>query len=178
MRRYTSRTEDSTYELNLAPMLDIIVSIVPMLLLSVAFVQVAVVETPIPQPVQKVIEANKDKNDVQISLVVSKQTGFKISVSNKGQQSEKTVPLKGKDLDLAGLHKEVFSIKQQFPEVFRLEMHPDETVELSEIVSVMDQVRTIAKDEAKVFFTDIETGKKVETNLLFPDVVFGNVTGG
>ncbi len=177
-RRFYTRTEDSTFELNLAPMLDIIVSIVPMLLLSIAFIKVAVIETPIPQPVQKAIEADKNNKEVQISLAVSKEAGFKISINNKGQQSDRSVPLKGKDFDLAGLHKEMLNLKQEHPEVFRMELHPDESVELADIVTVMDQIRTTAMGEAKVWFTDVESGKKIETNLLFPDVVFGNVAGG
>ena len=62
MRAFKSRTEDATFELNLAPLLDIIVSIVPMLLLSVVFVQITMVETPIPQAVQRTM-ANQDKKD-------------------------------------------------------------------------------------------------------------------
>ena len=34
------RDTDGTFELNLAPFLDIIVSVVPMLLLSIAFIQI------------------------------------------------------------------------------------------------------------------------------------------
>ena len=47
------RSSDSTFELNLAPFLDIIVSIIPMLLLSVAFVQIKMIEAPTPQVVSE-----------------------------------------------------------------------------------------------------------------------------
>lgn len=178
MRSFKSRVEDSTFELNLAPMLDIIVSIVPMLLLSVAFVHITVVETPIPQAVEKAIaQNNKNKDAVQVALSVSRKSGFRFTVNDKGHTKETVVGMKGDKFDLEGLHKETLALKQTYPDVFRLELNPEENVPLDEIVSVMDRVRTTATGEAKVVFKD-ETGKAIETNLLFPDVVFGNVAGG
>jgi biopolymer transport protein ExbD len=179
MRSFKSRVDDSTFELNLAPMLDIIVSIVPMLLLSVAFIHVTVIDTPIPQAVEKAIAAANEKNKdmVQVTLHVSKQEGFRFVVNDKGQMKETVVALKDTKLDLDALHKETLSLKRTYPDVFRLELNPAESVALEEIVAVMDQVRQAAHNEPKISFND-ETGKPIETNLLFPDIVFGNVAGG
>jgi biopolymer transport protein ExbD len=174
------RIEDSTFDLNLAPMLDIIVSIVPMLLMSLAFVHVTVIDTPVPQTVEKAIAAANEKNKdvVQIALHVSKKTGFRYSVTDHGQTTEHVVALAGTDLDLKGLQKETMDLKKKYPDVFRLELNPEESVDLNEIVGVMDQVRTIGAQDAKVVFKDVESGKSIETNLVFPDIVFGNVAGG
>ncbi len=178
-RKFQERVEDSTFELNLAPMLDIIVSIVPMLLMSIAFVHITVVDTPVPQAVEKAMAAANDKKDqVQILLAVSKETGFRFTVSEKGETKDFTVPLTGKDLDLVALHKQSLELKKKYPDVFKVELNPDEKVPLDQIVATMDQLRTIASGESKVVFTDVDTGKPIETNLVFPDVVFGNVTGG
>jgi len=180
MRRgFSSRVEDSTFELNLAPMLDIIVSIVPMLLMSLAFVHVSMIETPVPQAVEKAIAAQNDKKDqVSVTLHVSKQSGFRFAVVDKGATKETVVAMKGDKLDLEGLHKETLTLKQSYPDVFRIELNPSEDVALDDIVKVMDEVRNVAKGEAKVTFKDVDTGKPVETNLMFPDIVFGNVAGG
>ena len=179
MGRFRQRLDDSTFELNLAPMLDIIVSIVPMLLLSVAFVHVKVIDTPVPQAVEKAIAAANDKKDqTQILLHVSKETGFRFVINHQGQTKEINVGLKDAKLDLAGLHKETLTLKASYPDVFRLELNPDEAVPLEEIVAVLDSVRTIEKGEPKTTFKDVDSGQSVETNLLFPDVVFGNVAGG
>lgn len=178
-KHFKARVEDSTFELNLAPMLDIIVSIVPMLLLSVAFVHITVIDTPVPQAVEKAIAAANEKNKdvVQVQLAVSKTSGLRFVVNDKGQTKETVVPMKGDKFDLDGLHKETLALKANYPDVFRLELNPEENVPLDEIVSVMDRVRTAATGEPKVVFKD-EAGKPIETNLLFPDVVFGNVAGG
>jgi len=178
MRKFRHREVDATFELNLAPMLDIIVSIVPMLLLSVVFVRIAVVETPVPQAVQKAIEQSENKNDVQIQLSLSKTYGFKIQVMSKGKTQDISIAMKGEEFDLQGLHEKMISLKQQYPDVFKMELHPSEEVPLDKIVAVMDKVRTRTKTDPVLYFTDTESGKKVETELIFPDVVFGNVAGG
>lgn len=179
-RGFKTRVEDSTYELNLAPMLDIIVSIVPMLLLSVAFVRITVIETPVPQVVEKAIAAasEKNKDTVQVVLNVSKKTGFVYKVSANGENKELPIALKGTDFDLEALRVETMNLKKAHPDVFRLELNPESEVSLADIVAVMDTVRTTRKDEPKIVFQDVETGKPIETNLVFPDVVFGNVAGG
>src|SRR3712207_4981564 len=130
-KNFKQRIDDSTFELNLAPMLDIIVSIVPMLLLSVAFVHVTVIDTPVPQAVEKAMAAQNEKKDaVQILLHVSKQSGFRFTVNDKGQTKETVVAMKGDKLDLDGLHKETLNLKASYPDVFRLELNPDEAVPL------------------------------------------------
>lgn len=178
MRSFRSRVEDSSFDLNLAPMLDIIVSIIPMLLMSVVFVQVVVIDTPIPQAVEKAMAAQEQKNEVQIQLAVSKASGIRITVMDKGASKEQTIALKEQALDLPELRKKIFELKQQYPNHFRVELNPDETLQLNEIVQVMDHVRTKGKEDPKIKFTDVDTGKLIETDLMFPDVVFGNVAGG
>ena len=179
MKIFTRRSEDSTFELNLAPMLDIIVSIVPMLLLSVAFVHVTVIDTPVPQAVERAIAAanEKNKDQVQVSVRLSSKEGLRFVINDKGKTRESVVAMKENKLDLVAIHKEALSIKQAYPDVFRLELNPDEGVPLEDIVAVLDNVRTTNSGEPKVVFKD-ETGKPIETNLIFPDVVFGNVAGG
>ena len=122
-------------------MLDIIVSIVPMLLLSVAFVHVTMIETPVPQAVEKAIAAatEKNKDTVQVLLSVSKKDGFHFTVKDRDQTKETVVALKGDKFDLDGLHKETLSLKASYPDVFRLELNPEENVPLEEIRSCHGQ---------------------------------------
>ena len=136
-KRFSDRVEDSTFELNLAPMLDIIVSIVPMLLMSVAFIHLTVIETPIPQAVEKAIAAAQDKKDqAQILLRVSKSQGFHFTVTDKGETKEFQVAMKGTEFDLDGLHTKTLELKKLYPDVFRLELNPEENVPLNDIVAV------------------------------------------
>jgi len=174
-----ARMDDATFDLNLAPMLDIIVSIIPMLLLSVVFVEITVIETPVPQAVERAMAAaDENKNEVQISLGVSKNEGFKLTVLEDGKSNETTIGLQGTEFDYKGLHKQLVDVKLKHPNIFRLELNPEEGVKLQVITKVMDSVRKKSKTDPQIFFTDKETGKQVETDLMFPDIVFGNVAGG
>jgi biopolymer transport protein ExbD len=187
MRAQKTREEDATFELNLAPMLDIIVSIIPMLLLSVVFVQITVIETPIPQAVEQAVAAANEKNKdlVQVRMSVANDRTVMITILDRGATKEFQVAGIGSGAeakaDLDGLYKQVMAIKKQYPDVFRLELNPSDTVPLVDIVGVMDSVRTTRVENGKpvkLSFTDVTTGKPIETNLLFPDIVFGNVAGG
>lgn len=171
--------DDSTFDLNLAPMLDIIVSIVPMLLMSLAFVQVTMIETPVPQAVEKAMQEADKRDDLpKISLAVSSVSGFTVEVEHKGKTDSRKIALKGSGLDFDGLHAAMVELKLKHPDAFRLELLPDEGTPLESIVLTMDRVRNRAKTDPPLFFNDVASGKQVETDLIFPDVVFGDVTGG
>ena len=180
MRALKSRIDDSTFELNLAPMLDIIVSIIPMLLLSVVFTRITVIDTPVPQAVEQAVAAANEKNKdlIQVRMAVAKNRSVQITIVDRGQSKDYEVAALNSKADLDGLYKQVLAIKKDYPDVFRLELNPEESVPLEEIVAVMDSVRTTKSSDKKVVFTDSTTGKPVETNLLLPDIIFGNVAGG
>ena len=180
MRGMKSRIEDATFELNLAPMLDIIVAIIPMLLLSVVFVRITIIDTPVPQAVeQAVAQANeKNKDLIQVRMSLAADRSVLITIVDRGNTKEYPVNPIAAKADLDGLHKQVLSIKKEYPDVFRVELNPAESIPLEEIVAVMDSVRTTRAEEAKVTFNDTVSGKSLETNLLLPDIIFGNVAGG
>jgi biopolymer transport protein ExbD len=176
MRLAKTRTGDSTFDLNLAPILDIIVSIVPMLLLSVAFVQVKMIETPVPQVVAEAMKRADDSNKTTVTLDVSNKAGFTFEVVQNGHSKKFYVPKKNNSWDYDGLQAKAFEIKKAFPQVFQLELAPDSDVNLNDLVVVMDKVR---KDSAerKIAFVDPKDHQKIETDFLFPNVIFSNVVG-
>lgn len=175
MRYGLSRATDSTFDINLAPILDIIVSVVPMLLLSVAFIQVKMIETPVPQVVAEAIQRADEKNETKINLKVMK-SGFTFEVVKDGRAMPVSVPNKDGKWDLEALQAAAFQVKEQNTGVFRLDVAPDADVNLRDIVNVMDRVRKVPA-ERKIAFVDPQTNQKVETDLMFPNVLFANVIG-
>jgi biopolymer transport protein ExbD len=171
---------DASFELNLAPMLDIIVSIIPMLLLSVAFIEISTIDTPLPQVVQNAIAASdvKGENTVKISLAVSSSSGFRFMVSSSGRMIEVPVALKDGRLDFENLNHQAIVLKQKFPEVFRVDLQPERNIPLESLVATMDTLRKKANSSEKIFIVDPQTGQSVETDLIFPEIIFGNVMGG
>src|SRR3954464_1400564 len=110
MSRYLKRSSDATYDLNLAPILDIIVSIVPLLLLSIAFVQVKMIDTSVPQVVAEAAERANDKSETTVSLKVSKGKGFVFEVTKDGKTNPVTVGNKDGKWDLEALNAAAFGI--------------------------------------------------------------------
>lgn len=176
-RSFRSRVDDSTFDLNLAPMLDIIVSIVPMLLLSVVFVEIMMIETPLPQPVSELVEKQREEKTVTFNLIISKKEGYRFVIDDKGKKVEFAVPLKGKDLDGDALNARAYEIKKLYPQYFRLELKPDPDVKLNEIVKTMDELRKIRRSQAKLTFVDPKTQKNLATDLMFPEVTFADIVG-
>ncbi len=177
MRGARSRSTDATFDLNLAPILDIIVAIIPLLLLSVAFVQVKMIDTSVPQVVAEAA-AKPDDNKVQttVSLKVSRSTGFQFDVVREGKSTPTRVPNKDSKWDIDALHAAAFSIKEKNPEVFRVDLEPENDVDLNDLVKIMDTLRRSPASQ-KVAYVDPASGQKVETELMFPNVLFGNVIG-
>src|SRR6185312_14688063 len=104
MRYMKSRTTDATFDLNLAPILDIIVSIVPLLLLSVAFVQVKMIDTSVPQVVAEAAHRADEKTQTTVMLKVSKQKGFTFEVTKDGKKNPVDVPMKNGKWDMDALN--------------------------------------------------------------------------
>lgn len=173
------RSSDAAFDLNLAPFLDIIVSIIPLLLLSAVFVEIKMVESPIPQLVAEAIDNANKKNEkeISISLKVSRKNGYEFVVTDKGKQNKTRVVLKNGQFDYDGLLEATRKIKVVYPDVFNLQIHPDKEVSFDEIIKTMDQIRRETVAGRKIAFTDPKSGKKIETDLMFPNVTFGNVVG-
>ena len=177
MRAMKSRSTDATFDLNLAPILDIIVSIVPLLLLSIAFVQVKMIDTSVPQVVAEAAQKANEKTETTVALKVSKNKGFTIEVTKDGKMVPTEVPNKNNAWDMEGLHAAAFAVKAASPEVFRVDLNPEADVNLNDLVVVMDKLRR-TPDAKKTSFKDPESGKSIETELMFPNVLFANVVGG
>lgn len=171
---------DSSFELDLAPMLALMVTLIPIMLLSTVFVRVTVIDTPLPQVVQKALEEDRNKKTREITVALNmEEKGFLLQLRSDGKTIQKvSLPKRGLTWDLNGLHSAVVKIKSKHPTVFRMDLNPDKSVPYADIVKVMDEVRHARKEDPKIYLLDKETNTHVETNLMFPDVVFSNVVEG
>jgi len=169
------------FELDLAPLLAVMVKLVPVLLLSSAFVQMVTIETQLPQVVQQAIEKNeKDEKATHITLEVKEKDGVKIVVKkNDGKESSEIVPKKSDGTyDYARLHERLVSIKQQNPEIFKVDLNPDGNVPYEEIVRVMDEARRSRDAKIRFPLFDKKTNKETQTDYMFPEITFANTMEG
>ncbi|MEN0057493.1 MAG: biopolymer transporter ExbD [Bdellovibrio sp.] len=170
---------NSEFELDLAPLLAVMVKLVPVLLVSSAFVQMMVIETELPQVVSEAIQ-RQDQQPIPttVALEMDAKTGIRLVLNEKGQEKAETIPMKDGHFDLDLLHEKLVAVKKLHPEVFKLEISPEGSVPYDEIVKVMDVARQ-ARD-AKITFPvfDTKQGKNVETKYMFPEIIFTNMMEG
>ncbi len=177
------RTEDfeANFELDLSPMLALMVCLIPIMLLSTVFVKVTVIDTPLPQVVQKAIENDRKKKQrsVEITVAMHKNKELQLLVTVDGKTSvKKSIKATANAWNYSDLNAELVKVKQQYPKVFQLNLNPTKEVSYDEIVKIMDEVRTVKDENIKLYVTDEDTKEKVETNIMFPDVIFANVLEG
>jgi biopolymer transport protein ExbD len=166
------------FELDLAPLLAVMVKLVPVLLLSSAFVQLMVIETELPQAVKEAIQANSADKTTTIQLFATVKDGFTIEINSNGQSEQKTVALKDGKLDLLGLHTTLIEVKKLHPDVFRLEFNPSAELSYKEIVKIMDEARA-TRDRTITFpVMDKKTNQQINTPFMYPDIHFGNMNEG
>lgn len=170
---------NSEFELDLAPLLAVMVKLVPVLLVSSAFVQLMIVETELPQVVQQAItrEENKPKPTV-VSITFDKKNGVSISTTKNGAEKVEQVNLAGKEFDYAAIHRKIQEIKKNNPEVFKIEFSPSADVEYKDVVKMMDEVRKSRSADVRFPVKDEKTGTMTSTDYMFPEVVFTNMLEG
>lgn len=170
----------SEFDLDLAPLLAVMVKLVPVLLVSSAFVQMMIIETDLPQVVQQAIEAqNNNPKSAQVAVELSKKQGLKIVITEDGKQTVETVSLNNhQELDLKIVHAKFQEVKKQHPEVFKIEINPDADVPYKEVVQIMDEARKSRNNDVRFPVKDLKTGNESTTLYMFPEVTFGNMMDG
>lgn len=171
---------ESSFELDLAPMLALMVTLIPIMLLATSFLKVTVIETPLPQAVKNAIEedSKKKKREVVLTLDINDGKQFSLNINNSGREQRISIPQVNGEFDFSGLHQKLVEVKQKHPAIFRLNLRPAEAVPYSEIVKVMDEARTIKDRSKKVRIMDKKSQKEILTDVMFPNVVFSNVVEG
>ena len=179
MARFNSlKKDDVNTDIDLAPMLALMVTLIPILLLSSVFVRVNMIETELPQVVQQAI-ANNRKNPQAlptISLYIKGTKEVRVALVQGRKREEKSLEAVSGELNEKALYTHMLSLKRRFPQVFRIEVNPGNKVDYNSIVKVLDQTRRSKKELFPI--QDKKTGEMKETSLMFPDVVFANLIGG
>ncbi len=170
------RTHYEDFELDLTPLLAIIMKLVPVLVISSSFLQLTQIETELPQVIKQQIENQKQDPDkmAQIKIQTDAKHGMSVLVAKGSDSDTFTVPADNGNLNLAMLNAKLVEIKKKNPEVFKIDLAPDDSLTYSEIVTILDGSRKSASHEEFVFI-DPKTGKEVKTDFLFPEVVFNNI---
>lgn len=171
---------NSEFELDLAPLLAVMVKLVPVLLVSSAFVQMMIIETELPQVVQEAIkEQDKNPKAAQIAVEMNKKEGIKIILTENGEQKIEVVsPDKEQKIDYQNLHSKFVELKKSHPEIFKIEFNPDSDIAYKDVVKIMDEARKVRIKDVRFPIKDQKTGKDTTTDYMFPEIVFANMMDG
>jgi biopolymer transport protein ExbD len=146
------KDDGSTFHINLAPMLDIIVSIIPMLLLSVVFVQMAAIDTPVAAG-----SGSSAATGNRLRLYIKPDQSFELKLEGVNKLSVQ-IPASQGSRDWGALQQNIKKLKTDYPQIQRLELYPSQKVPVQSVVDVMDRIQGDGEGR-------------------FPNVSFGNLTG-
>ncbi len=174
------KLEEHNTELDMAPMLAMMVALIPVLLLSTAFVKVMMIESPLPQIIAEAIAQDKANGErhVEVTLDVEGDKSLKLSLSVNQKEQKWTFKPDNGEFPIDNLREELIRIKRNHPRTFRLTLNPSTALSYKEIVKIMDSVRDSQDPAIQFSIQDQKTGETAQTTLLFPEVVFGNVAEG
>jgi biopolymer transport protein ExbD len=154
------------------------VKLVPVLLVSSAFIQVMTVETELPQAVKEAIQKQEDKPTASVQIKASMKEGIQVIVAKGGAQKVESVPMKEGAFDYPLLHQTLQKVKAANPEVFKVELAPEADVAYKDVVKMTDEARRSRDKKVTFPVYDSKENKTVMTDFMFPDVVFTNIFDG
>lgn len=168
----------SELEVDLASLLAVMMKLVPVLLLSSAFIQMMVIETDLPQVVTEAIQKQELEKKKNVLVEVTPERKVVITIENSGQKATVTVdPQEGK-VDLTKLHLAFREIKKQHPDIFKIDLAPAGDVAYNEVVKVMDEARRSRDLNVRFPIKDEKTGQDTTTEYMFPEIIFVNMMEG
>lgn len=164
------------FELDLAPLLAVMVKLVPVLIASSAFIPIVIVQSELPGAVVSAINETKTEPPPQLELSIHPEQGLDLTLSQDGKNLEKAHIAYPSNLnDLSELKQNLIKMKLRSPQLFQLELLPKGDVPFELIVKVMDAARKGGSTKEKFKFTNPQTGATEETDFMYPDVVFANI---
>jgi biopolymer transport protein ExbD len=157
-------------DLDLAPIMNLMVTLIPMLLISAAFLELVIVETSLPvygQTEQVKPQEKLEKPKLGLTLLI-KEDGFSLGgqggMLNIGDGRSTIPKLTDNTYDYITLTNVLYKIKEQYPDEWSIIIVPEFSSTFEVIVGAMDASR-----EATIFDDNNVASKKV----LFPNVIIG-----
>jgi len=145
-------------DLNIVPMIDMMVILVFFLLFTAVFSNTNILELNLPAPNSSVPELPKG---LQLEVIVRKNT---IEIADRNSGVLRALPRKEGEYDYKGLSDFLQFVKSKYPTVMAANVLMEEDIPYDVLVQTMDSVRLFEKDDAPAF-------TKVE---LFPDISVGD----
>jgi biopolymer transport protein ExbD len=139
------RHSDGPKEINLIPLMNLFVTMIPLLLLSAAFYHVGMVSVSVPSQ-SRGGERVLGQHAVDVSVQMSAK-GYTITASNDAQNDralrrfDAVIPRRRGELNLNGLRRALSRIKRRYHESDTVVVVPSKETLYEEMIATMDAAR-------------------------------------
>ncbi len=158
-------------EVNLIPVMNLFVTLIPFVLLAAAFYHVGVIPTSLPSQTDETSDIAADNISVTVNLLVEPDQ-MRLSASSAVLDEETLAGLSlvikktDKGFDLEMLSKALFEIKRRYKKSDTIIVLPEDTVEYLDVVRILDAAREykLEKDgveQKKPLFPVVVLSRKV-----------------
>jgi biopolymer transport protein ExbD len=171
------RNKNEPLQINLVALLDTIITLVVFLMFSISIIAIVSIDSPVPITSAEIVREKLERSPLQLTLTF-KEGGIEIWSPFDRIPSETVDNLPDGSPDVYKLHDLLVDVKQSFPEERAVVLVPNAGTNYDHIIAVIDAARELEDGDPPLYETDPETGIDVQLNLLFPEVVFGNLLGG
>ena len=159
-RHWRKHHRRETVELNITAFMNLMVILVPFLLITAVFSQVAILDLNLPSSTDQV---DNEPETMQLEVIV-RQDRIEVGERNTGLLTG--LPVTDSGHDLAGLRDYLKRIKARFPDKVDATILLEPDVPYDVLVQVMDTVRVYEAVGAR-------TGKPIQAEL-FPEISIGD----
>ncbi len=145
------RAEEKLPPLNIIPVMNLMIILIPSLLLMASFVQLAVINVAAPQigtgdPSEREDEDEEERLNLTITVT---DRGFTISGSGatlpgEGEESGPTIPTTpAGEYDYEALTRQLVELKDNFPEEEQVIINAEDDIKYDILINVMDASREL-----------------------------------
>jgi len=154
---------------NLTPLLDFIVAVIPVLLLSVTFFDYVTLDASLPAFVGAESQSSSQNSEEKLGLTVAiTDDGFVVGGQGgllKVNGGETTIRKKATgDYNYSSLNNKMVEIKKRFSKEWTVIIVPQSDTRFETLISTMDATRE---------HMAVDASGKMQKETLFPDVVIG-----
>ncbi|PID38590.1 MAG: hypothetical protein CSB49_04815 [Proteobacteria bacterium] len=165
-RPRTSEPED----LNLIPLMNLFVTMIPLLLMSAAFYHIGMISTSVPTQSDGESDAPAGKTSVSVNVKITPK-GYNLTTSSATlsdaelKSFDAFIPKKGKKYDTKSLSAALERIKRKYEASDTMMVIPDKSVAYADMVVTMDAARNMV----------LQQGGQTRKVALFPVVVITTI---
>lgn len=195
MASHRSKFNDKIEDLNLVPIMNLVVCLIPIVLFGTALVKVGIVNVNAPRFGMGQAEAvEDDKKPLNLTLAIG-EDGIRITASGAdinevlglapaaapadeaaAPAAGPLIPKKGDQYDYMELYNKLSAIKNRYPEETIVNLTADARIPFKVLIATMDVLRVRLEQDTYEDFGAFQTASmkydQGAPQLLWPDVVF------